>query len=60
MAEVSAAQVHSDVLSLFDEAWPRSGGARLDGLTRDEYLWEPVSGCWSVREVRGRGASGMG
>lgn len=23
-------------------------GARLDGLT-DEYLWEPVPGCWSVR-----------
>jgi hypothetical protein len=24
--------------------WPR-----LDGLTDDEYLWEPVDGCWSVR-----------
>jgi hypothetical protein len=23
--------------------------ARLDGLTDDEYLWEPVPGCWSVR-----------
>lgn len=22
---------------------------RLDGLTDDEYLWEPVAGCWSVR-----------
>lgn len=22
---------------------------RLDGLTDDEYLWEPVDGCWSVR-----------
>ena len=21
------------------------------GLTRDEYLWEPVSGCWTVREI---------
>jgi len=22
---------------------------RLDGLTDEEYLWEPVEGCWSVR-----------
>jgi hypothetical protein len=28
---------------------------RLAGLTDDEYLWEPVPGCWSVRP---RGSSG--
>jgi len=22
---------------------------RLDGLTDDVYLWEPVSGCWTIR-----------
>jgi hypothetical protein len=22
---------------------------RLDGLTDEEYLWEPVPGCWTVR-----------
>ena len=22
---------------------------RLDGITDDEYFWEPVSGCWSLR-----------
>ncbi|GAA4434978.1 DinB family protein [Actinokineospora soli] len=22
---------------------------RLDGLTDDEYFWEPVDGCWNVR-----------
>lgn len=22
---------------------------RLDGLADEEYLWEPVAGCWSVR-----------
>jgi hypothetical protein len=22
---------------------------RLDGITDEEYLWEPVAGCWSVR-----------
>ena len=29
---------------------------RLDGLTDDEYLWEPVPGTWSVRP-RGAGTS---
>ncbi len=47
---MSAAQVHTDVLSLFDEAWPRLL-ARLEGLTREEYLWEPVAKCWTVRET---------
>lgn len=28
---------------------------RLDGLTDEEYLWEPVEGCWSVRlDAEGR------
>ena len=22
---------------------------RLDSLTDEQYLWEPVDGCWSVR-----------
>lgn len=22
---------------------------RVEGLTEDEYLWEPAAGCWSVR-----------
>ncbi|MEH1058000.1 DinB family protein [Micromonospora sp. CPCC 206171] len=29
---------------------------RLDGLTDDEYFWEPAPGCWSVRP-RGTGAA---
>jgi len=24
---------------------------RLDGLTDEEYFWEPVGGCWSVRRA---------
>jgi hypothetical protein len=23
--------------------------ARLDGLSDDEYRWEPVAGCWNIR-----------
>ena len=40
------------LLVTFDRVWDRQRG-RLEGLTRDEYLWEPVAGCWSVREVDG-------
>lgn len=36
------------VLFGFDDAWRRLS-RRLDGLTDEEYLWEPVPGCWSVR-----------
>jgi DinB superfamily len=37
-------------VSLLDSAWPRVRG-RLDGMGDDEYLWEPVPGCWSVRRL---------
>jgi hypothetical protein len=42
---------HSTV-SLLDSVWPRVRG-RLDHLSDDEYLWEPVPGCWSVRALGG-------
>lgn len=29
--------------------WSNQLRPRLDGLTDDEYLWEPVADCWSVR-----------
>ena len=38
----------ADLLGLSDFAWQRLR-TRLDGLTDEEYLWEPVPGCWSVR-----------
>jgi hypothetical protein len=36
-----------------DDAWTRLR-RRLDGLGQDEYLWEPVAGCWTVRPSEGR------
>ncbi len=36
---------------------------RLEGLTDDEYYWEPVPGCWSLRprdQAVGRDAAGGG
>jgi hypothetical protein len=37
-----------NVVQLSDYVWVRTVD-RLDGLTDEEYLWEPVSGCWSIR-----------
>ena len=40
--------VKQDLLDLSDFAYGRLR-SRLDGLTTEEYLWEPVEGCWSLR-----------
>jgi len=32
-----------------DFHWRHSLRPRLEGLTDDEYLWEPVAGTWSIR-----------
>jgi hypothetical protein len=32
-----------------DWHWVNQARPRLDGLTDDEYLWEPVPGCWNIR-----------
>ena len=37
-------------LSDFSNAVWRRIGERFDGLSDDEYLWEPVDGCWSIRQ----------
>ncbi|HET6951657.1 MAG TPA: DinB family protein [Acidimicrobiales bacterium] len=29
--------------------WQSRARPRLEGLRDDEYLWEPVPGCWSIR-----------
>jgi hypothetical protein len=36
--------------------WTEHVRPRLRGLSDDEYLWEPVPGCWSVRP-RGQGVA---
>ncbi|MGK5558272.1 DinB family protein [Actinomadura kijaniata] len=36
--------------------WTGQLRARLDGLTDEEYFWEPAPGCWSVRP-RGTGTA---
>ena len=34
-----------------DAVWGRTR-RRLDGLTEEEYRWEPAPGCWSIRQRR--------
>jgi DinB superfamily len=36
------------VVAAFDEVWDRFR-TRIADIDDDEYLWEPVAGCWSVR-----------
>lgn len=39
-----------DLLDLSDFAWQRLR-RRVEGLTDEEYLWEPFDGCWSIRKT---------
>ncbi|MGH8901188.1 MAG: DinB family protein [Egibacteraceae bacterium] len=32
-----------------DWHWRHQLRPRLDGLTDDEYFWEPTTGCWNIR-----------
>jgi hypothetical protein len=38
-----------ELVEQLDWHWHEHLRPRLDGLTDDEYLWEPVPGCWSLR-----------
>ena len=43
------AGVGESLCTAFDGVWARFTG-RLEGLDDAEYLWEPVDGCWSIRQ----------
>ncbi len=40
--------IAESVAGAFDQVWGRFLN-RLDGLSDEEYFWEPVTGCWTVR-----------
>lgn len=46
---------HHELLEQLHWHWTNQLRPRLDGLTDDEYFWEPVEGCWSLRP-RGDGS----
>lgn len=39
----------AQLLAQLEFRWQAMFRPRLDGLTDEEYLWEPAPGCWSVR-----------
>lgn len=44
-----------EVIEQLEWHWTSQLRPRLDGLTDDEYFWEPVDGCWSIRPKEGGG-----
>jgi hypothetical protein len=49
---------HGQLVEQLDWHWRLHARPRLDGLTDDEYRWEPVANCWNVRP-RGTGAASV-
>jgi hypothetical protein len=39
---------NAEVIDQIDAHWQSRLRPRLDGLTDDEYFWEPVDGCWTL------------
>jgi hypothetical protein len=48
MTDAGLERVKQDLLGLADFAYGRLR-TRLEGLTDEEYFWEPAADCWSVR-----------
>ncbi|HMG42269.1 MAG TPA: DinB family protein [Acidimicrobiales bacterium] len=42
-------EIGTSLTAVFDYVWDRFTG-RLAGLTDDEYFWEPVADCWTLRQ----------
>jgi hypothetical protein len=40
---------NAEVVDQVESHWRNRLRPRLDGLTDDEFFWEPVSGSWSLR-----------
>lgn len=47
---------NKQLVGQLDFYWHHQLRPRLDGLTDDEYFWEPVPGCWNIRP-RGTGTA---
>lgn len=49
---------NAELRSQLEWHWTNQLRPRLEGLTDDEYFWEPVPGCWNVRP-RGQSSAPM-
>lgn len=51
---------NAELLDQLEWHWDHQLRPRLDGLTDDEYFWEPVPGGWSIRPGGGRASMNLG
>ena len=49
---------NAELTEQLDWHWEHQLRPRLNGLTDEEYFWEPVAGCWSIRR-RGESTAPM-
>lgn len=42
--------IREQLLDQLDFYWDTSLWPRVQGLTDDEYFWQPVADCWTIRE----------
>jgi hypothetical protein len=49
MVPVMGINWNHELVDQLDWHWQQQLRPRLDGLTDEEYRWEPVPGCWNVR-----------
>ncbi|PWW61858.1 DinB family protein [Actinokineospora spheciospongiae] len=49
-----------ELVEQLDLHWTTQLRPRLDGLTDDEYLWEPAPGSWNIRPRGAGGGPGTG
>jgi hypothetical protein len=45
---------HTVLIDQLDWHWQNHLRPRLDGLTDEEYRWEPIPGCWNVHKRAGQ------
>lgn len=45
----SGKPIVQSLVEQIDWHWQNQARPRLDGLTDDEYFWQPVANCWNVR-----------
>jgi hypothetical protein len=48
-----------ELLDQLDFHWSSVARPSLETLTDDEYLWEPVPGCWSIRPADSQSSVGL-
>ena len=45
----TSVQWNRELVDQLDWHWTNHARPRLDGLTDEEFHWEPVAGCWGIR-----------